>query len=94
MLAAGGVRVMSRRVGDELLLFHLSSGVYHVLNETAARVWELLEHGDGAASIAAALATDYDVDPESAAADVQRIVAGLFEAELIRGALATGEVSS
>ena len=76
-------RVLSRRVGDELLLFHLSLGIYHVLNETGARVWELLEHGNRAASIAAVVAAEFEVDPESAAADVQALIAGLLEENLI-----------
>lgn len=76
-------RVLSRRVGDELLLFHLSSGIYHVLNETGARVWELLQHGDRPTGIAAAVATEFDVTPESAAADVQALVSRLLEENLI-----------
>jgi hypothetical protein len=87
-------RVLSRRVGDEVLLFHLSSGIYHVLNESGARVWELLEHGHRAASITATVALEYDVDPESAGFDVQALIARLLEEELICDALATGRVSS
>jgi protein arginine N-methyltransferase 1 len=77
-------RVLCRRVGDEVLLLHLSSGVYHVLNETAARVWALLENGCGIAAIAATIASEFDVDPESAANDAQRLVATLLEENLIR----------
>ncbi len=87
-------RVLCRRVGDEVLLLHLSSGVYHVLNETAARVWALLENGDRIATIAATIASEYDVDPESAAVDAQRLVASLLEENLIRATVATTEVSS
>lgn len=89
-------RVLSRRVGDEVLVLHLSSGVYHVLNETAARVWALLENGGGIASIAATVASEYDVDPESAADDVRTLVARLEEEKLVRRAddVASGEVSS
>lgn len=76
-------RVLSRRVGGEILLFHLSSGVYHVLNETAARVWTLLENGGGVASIADTVASEYDVDRESAAEDVNTLVARLQEQRLI-----------
>ncbi|MDP9192739.1 MAG: PqqD family peptide modification chaperone [Acidobacteriota bacterium] len=87
-------RVLSRRVGDEVLLLHLSSGVYHVLNETGARIWALLENGSGATSIAAAVAAEYDIDSESAIADVQSLIASLLEGNLIRPALATHELSS
>jgi hypothetical protein len=87
-------RVLCRHVGDEVLLLHLSSGVYHVLNETAARMWALLENGCGIAAIAATIASEFDVDPESAADDVRALVARLLEENLIGHALATGEVSS
>ncbi|HEU4886611.1 MAG TPA: HPr-rel-A system PqqD family peptide chaperone [Thermoanaerobaculia bacterium] len=76
-------RVLSRRVGDEVLLFHLSSGVYHVLNQTAARVWTLLENGGGVARIIETVASEYDVDPQSAAKDVNTLVARLQEQHLI-----------
>lgn len=57
-----------------------------MLNETAALVWRLIENGDGIASIAAAVASEYDVDPESAAEDVRALVARLLEENLIRAA--------
>jgi hypothetical protein len=82
-------RVLSRRVGGEVLLLHLSSGVYHVLNETGARVWALLENGDGVTSIAAAVATEYDVDAQSATADVQSLIARLLHEKLIQKGRAT-----
>jgi protein arginine N-methyltransferase 1 len=76
-------RVLSRPVGDEVLLLHLSSGVYHVLNETAARIWRLIENGNAIASIANAIAAEFDVDPASAAADVRALVGSLEEERLI-----------
>jgi predicted RNA methylase len=77
-------RVLARRVGDEVLLLDLSSGVYHVLNETAARMWALLANGDGIASVAATVALEYDVDAESVADDARALVASLLEEKLIR----------
>ena len=76
-------RVLSRGVGGEVLLLHLSSGVYHVLNETGARVWALLENGRGVAGIIETIASEYDVDAGSAARDVQTLVARLQEEQLI-----------
>lgn len=76
-------RVLSRPVGGELLLLHLSSGVYHVLNETGARVWALLENGSGVATIMETVASEYDVDLQSAATDVQTLVARLQDEQLI-----------
>ena len=76
-------RVLSRRVGGEVLLLHLSSGIYHVLNETGARVWALLESGGDVASIGETVASEYEVDRQSAAEDVKVLVARLQEEQLI-----------
>jgi SAM-dependent methyltransferase len=76
-------RVLSRKVGDEVLLLDLSSGLYHVLNETGARVWALLENGGGVSGIADTVASEFDVDPRRAAEDVNALVARLQEDRLI-----------
>ncbi|HKO54767.1 MAG TPA: HPr-rel-A system PqqD family peptide chaperone, partial [Thermoanaerobaculia bacterium] len=74
---------LCRRVGDDALLFDTAAGTYHVLNETGARVWELLEQGQSMATIATAVAAEYDVDAQRAAEDVAAIVAQLREANLV-----------
>jgi protein arginine N-methyltransferase 1 len=75
--------VLSRPVGEEMLLFDPRSGLYHVLNETGARVWHGLERQENVERIAAAIAAEYDVDPRQAAADVGAVIARLQEANLI-----------
>jgi precorrin-6B methylase 2 len=76
-------RVLSRHVGDEVLLLDLSSGVYHVLNETAARMWSLIENGGTVADVAAAIAAEYDVEPSNALEDVRALIAALEQERLI-----------
>jgi hypothetical protein len=75
--------VVCRKVGHEVLLLDPASGIYHVLNETGARVWELLRDGEAVEAIAAAVSAEYDVDAERAGADVALVVAQLEEARLI-----------
>jgi ubiquinone/menaquinone biosynthesis C-methylase UbiE len=74
-------RVLARRVGDEMLLVDLASGAYHVLNDTGARIWDLLVRGEDVEAIARTLASEYDVDVRQAGRDVAEI------AEQLRGAL-------
>lgn len=76
-------QVLARRVGNDTLLLDLRSGIYHVLNATGAQVWKLLENGGGIGSIAAAIASDCDVDPQRAIEDVTMIVEQLQHAGLI-----------
>jgi SAM-dependent methyltransferase len=75
--------VVGRNVGQEVLLLDPASGLYHVLNETGARVWELLQDGEAVEAITAAVSTEYDVDGDRAGADVAIVVAQLEEARLI-----------
>jgi PqqD family protein of HPr-rel-A system len=76
-------RVLARRVAEELLLLDPASGVYHVLNETGAQVWESLQQGESAEAIAAAVAERYGIDAARTAEDVAVILAELQEAKLI-----------
>lgn len=74
---------LCRKVGDDALLFDTAAGTYHVLNETGARVWELLSQGQSLDAIAVAVAADYEVEQQRAAEDVAAIVARLREANLV-----------
>jgi PqqD family protein of HPr-rel-A system len=77
-------RVLARRVAEELLLLDPASGLYHVLNETGAQVWESLQEGERAAdAIAAAVAARYGIAASRAAEDVHSILAELQAANLI-----------
>jgi protein arginine N-methyltransferase 1 len=76
-------RVLARRVAEELLLLDPATGVYHVLNEAGAQVWESLQQGESAAAIAAAIAERYGIDAARTAEDVAVILAELQEAKLI-----------
>lgn len=78
-------QVLARRVGPELLLLDQATGIYHVLNETGAQVWESLQRGDAIEAIAIDVASAYDIDGERATADVAAIVSQLQQANLIHG---------
>jgi ubiquinone/menaquinone biosynthesis C-methylase UbiE len=76
--------VVARSVGDEILLLDLATGVYHVLNDTGARIWELLSRGESVTAVAQKMAADYDVGVQQAREDVERIMAQMTESALIR----------
>ncbi|HEX6640633.1 MAG TPA: PqqD family peptide modification chaperone [Thermoanaerobaculia bacterium] len=78
-------QVLSRRVGPELLLLDQATGIYHVLNETGAHVWESLQRGEPLDAIAETVASGYAIDVERATADVAAIVSQLRQANLVRG---------
>lgn len=75
-----------RRVAGELFVVDASKAKLHELNGTAAAVWEGLAKGRSAGEIAAAVAGEFDVAPETALRDVKAFItelgaAGLLEAE-------------
>lgn len=76
-------RIIARRIAKELLLFDTTTGVYHVLNETGARVWELLQRNGSADTIANEIAAEFDVEVAQASQDVARVLGALREAGLL-----------
>jgi protein arginine N-methyltransferase 1 len=79
-------RVVARRVAHELLLLDPATGLYHVLNESGARIWALLQDGANVTSIAAAMASEFEVELSRAIEDVTAILTELRHANLIEAA--------
>lgn len=72
--------VVSRRLDDEVVLVHLRTNRIYSLNETGARLWELLETGHDRVRIERQMLEEFDVEP----ADLRREIAellGSLEAE-------------
>ncbi|HYI12182.1 MAG TPA: PqqD family protein [Thermoanaerobaculia bacterium] len=69
--------VVFNRVGDELVLLDLHRGIYYGLDPVGARIWQLLSEGAGEGEIVARLGEEYDVERETLAADLGRLIAEL-----------------
>ena len=64
-----------RKIGDEYILVPVRQGVgdlesIYTLNETAARIWELLDGTAKGAEIRDKIAQEFDVTPEEAEKDL------------------------
>jgi pyrroloquinoline quinone biosynthesis protein D len=88
---AAGPRVPTRRpdvaafaLDDELVLYDPCSARAHVLNATAARMWELCDGARTTSSVAREIAASYALDDEQAHADVREFVEDLGQAGLLR----------
>ncbi len=55
----------------------------YVLNEVGAAIWSLLDEGQAQAEIAAHIANDFEVPPETARADVDRFLETLLQAGVV-----------
>lgn len=75
--------VLTAHLEDEAVLLHLKSKRYFRLNETGAAVWKCLERGLDRAAIVASLTEEFDVDSDTALAEVDRIIADFDSKELL-----------
>ena len=65
--------VVFRDIAGETVLLDLSSGTYFGLNETGARIWNLLQHGGSLRQVFDVALPEYDVLPH----DLERDLLGL-----------------
>src|ERR1700683_3423069 len=75
-----GAEQLSSKLGDDLVILNLKSGVYYGLDPVGARVWELAEKRTAAAAIRDAIANEFAVDPATAERDLADLL-GQMESE-------------
>ncbi len=78
-----------RRLADEIILVPIRRNMgdlesIYSLNETAARIWELLDGRHTLAEIRDVLVSEFEVRPETAAADLQALLEQLEEAGAVQ----------
>ena len=76
--------VVAREIAGEQILVPIrkqaaETAAIYVLNETGARIWALMDGQRSLAEIRDALVQEYDVEPETAKADLLEIVQQLQE---------------
>jgi len=74
---------VSSRVGDEVAVLGLDRAVYYGLNPVGARIWELVQQPIRLDAVASAVASEYEVDPETARRDLMELVERLLSEGLI-----------
>jgi hypothetical protein len=78
--------VLGTRQGDTTVLLDVNGGMYYTLNEVGGRIWELLGAGVEVPAIVQRLQEEYDVEPETLAADTAGLIDRLLRANLVRAA--------
>jgi Coenzyme PQQ synthesis protein D (PqqD) len=78
--------VVSRRVGDEVVLVQLERDQLFSLNPTGARAWELLSDDQDLGTIEATIANEFGVDREEVRRELDSLVAALERAQLVEKA--------
>ena len=72
-----------RRLADGAVVVDLRTSKIFELNETGARIWELLVEGLDAETVAQRLTEEFEVEAGIAAAEVQRVMTELSAADLV-----------
>jgi uncharacterized protein YaiI (UPF0178 family) len=76
--------IIWRRIGDDIVIIKDDGLATHVLNKTAAYIWELCDGKRGIDEIAVSLYERYDVSPEEARADTRETIVNLTKAGIIK----------
>lgn len=75
--------VVFRDLSGEAVLLNLATGIYFGLNEVGTRMWTLLlEHGS-TEKVIQGIVDEYQVDAETARADLDKLVSQLRDKGLI-----------
>ena len=75
--------VISRDVGDELVLLDVDSGNYFRVNGSGAELWQQLSSGASEGDLIAYLTSEFGIDTELAERDVKVLLAALLERNLV-----------
>ena len=78
--------IVWRRIGDEIVVIKDDGLSIHVLNKTAAFVWEILNGDCEPGEIATGLCERFDVSFEEASTDITDIIQKLKQLGLLRQA--------
>ncbi len=75
--------LVSSRVGDELVLLNLKTGIYFGLNPTGTLIWEHLNPDKSLAATRDLVVAEYAVEPEACERDLLGLVRHLAEQGLV-----------
>jgi hypothetical protein len=77
--------VLSKRLGEEMVLFNLDTDHFYELNGSAARFWELLNAGSDDAAVRRQMLAEFEVDPEELASEAEALMASFRQEGLVTG---------
>jgi len=75
--------IISRRVGDDVVVIKDEGQALYILNKTAAFIWDLVDGKSGIDDIVGKLCERFEVTPEEAREDVKKIIKVLTKMGII-----------
>lgn len=76
--------IIWRRIGDDIVVISDDGLATHVLNKTAAFIWELCDGKNGIDEIVSSLLDRFDVSEEEAITDVGDIIDKLVQLSILK----------
>jgi hypothetical protein len=76
--------IIWRRIGDDIVVIKDDGLSTHILNKTAAIIWEMCDGKRGIDEIVASLCERFDVSAEEARADTRETIENLTKAGIIK----------
>jgi hypothetical protein len=75
--------VLVAHLQGEAVLLHMDTKRYYRLNDTAACIWKALERQESLSGIVDSLRENFDVPPDEAKREAERVLSDLLELELL-----------
>ncbi|HEY4355063.1 MAG TPA: PqqD family protein [Acidobacteriaceae bacterium] len=75
--------VVEAKAGDQTFLLHVNDWVYLELNESASRIWALLEDAKSVDDVTSDLVREFAVSPETCAAETREFLDLLKEKHFV-----------
>src|SRR5215216_1359767 len=79
-----GSEVAAQVIDGEAIIMNLSTGIYCSMDRVGAVVWGWIERGHTLAEMVDGLSALYEVPPEQARADLDRLIDQLVQDDLVR----------
>jgi hypothetical protein len=75
--------VAAKVLDGEAIIINLSNGIYYSTDKVGGVLWAMLAEGYSLEEILAAIVARYDVSPEQARADIERLAAELLQENVV-----------
>jgi Coenzyme PQQ synthesis protein D (PqqD) len=75
--------VIFKRLGDQIVLFHVGTDRFYELNPTAARFWELLSEGRDCVRVREQMFAEFEITPDELIDEFNRLLTALGQEDLV-----------
>jgi hypothetical protein len=82
-LCPNDAEVAAKVMDGEAIIINLSNGMYYSMDEVGGLIWEMIAEGHSLQDIVSTIPRRYDVEPDRARGDVERLAGELLRENLV-----------